>query len=292
MLHHRQYVCGDVVYHSHEQAWNLFLVTAGTFANVGRPGPLGGCCPPLHGREDDHISCYSASISMPGIGGVGSVNPTLLTKMRSFVKEKPGHHKSKSCRGFYPYQLFGRNTYFGDTEIFENVERRSSVRCESSSNGSLLLLHKKDFQQLVEDYPSFRYLWLSNAKKREVRRKVLLRRLTAGQQLKHFAANIIQEHFRSLQPARKVVPVSSPTTPTSSPASSAGIASAVRLPRSLPAAGPYPRTTYHAAAPEHVAVAALRQDVDCLRKEMRASFEQLQQCMQGVSARPRATTRL
>jgi len=294
MLNHRTYMCGDVVYHSREQAWNLFLVTEGTFANVGKPGPLGGCSPPVQGREDDEAAMVAGrSLSFPGIG---SMNPTLLTKLRTFVKETP--QASKSCQGFYPYQIFGRDSYFGDTEIFENAERHSSVRCESSRNGSLLVLHKKDFQQILEDFPSFRYVWLINAKHREVRRKALLRRFDVGRKLKHFAANVIQEHFRSHQPLRKVVPTTM-TSPTVSEHSSTGCDSRGcdsgvqllgSLPTDIPRIEPWRATTVAGAgcAGQDDTVAALRKDVDSLRSEMRAGFAQMQLCMQGARAGARS----
>lgn len=286
MLNHRHYMCGDVVYHSLEQAWNLFLVIEGTFANVGKPGPLGGCSPPVQGREDNVAAIVTGrSISFPGIG---SVNPTLLTKLRTLSLQKATPQLSNSCQGFYPYQIFGRDTYFGDTEIFENAERHSSVRCESSHNGSLLVLHKKDFQQILEDFPSFRYVWLINAKHREVRRKLLLRRFVVGKKLKHFAATVIQEHFRSHQPFRKVVPTTM-TSPTASEHSSTGCDSTVQLLRSLPTDIPRLEHPWRPAtvagtgcAAQDDTVAALRRDVDSLRSEMRAGFAQMQLCMQGA----------
>lgn len=277
MLSHRYYACGDVVYHSIEQAWNLFLVIEGTFANVGKPGPLGGCSPPVQGREDDEAAIVTGpSMSLPGIG-----SPTLLTKLRTFVKETP--QLSKSCQGFYPYQIFGRNTYFGDTEIFEDAQRHSSVRCESSRNGSLLVLHKKDFHQILEDFPSFRYVWLTNAKHREVRRKALLRRLAVGRKLKHLAAAIIQEHFRrSHQPFRQVGHAIL-RSPTPSEHTSIGCDSRVLLPQNLDRPRLEPRQVATFAGQDDT-VAALRKDVDSLRAEMRAGFAQMQLCMQGAVA--------
>jgi CRP-like cAMP-binding protein len=307
MLSHRRYMSGEHVYHSYEQSWNLFLVSKGTFANIGRPGPTGGTCPAVcAGDEYDAVLQHETSMreSEPDT----SENPTLLTRLRSrYINFEKGKGKPNICNGgFYPYQLFGPGTYFGDSELFENVERRSHVRCESSS-GSLLVLHKKDCQRLMEDFPSFRRVWLVSAKHRELRRKALLSRLVVGHTCKNMAALTIQHYFRSRRAVTRSIP-SAQNTPTRCDSNSVGSDSGVRLPRSLRADGPClrarqrsyctsPRDTVPALKADvdvvkmpnpEGAVAALQADVCALRAEMRAGFQQLQMCWQDVGAMCRA----
>jgi len=211
-------------------------------------------------------------------------NPTLLTRLRTQVFKKEHDQRTpsnNSQRGFYPFQLFGQGRYFGDTELFENVERRSSVRCESLV-GSLLVLHKRDLKRLVEDFPAFTPMWAVMSKHREIRRKELLRRLVLGQRLKNFAATTIQDFYR-MHRASTIEPVESCTSLTSASILQEPVAqypgtharSLTQLPRppvhlqSLPGSG-------------NETVASLRADVDALRDEMRTGFSELQLCVQAA----------
>jgi len=283
MLNRRHYAAGELVYHSCDQSWNLFLVSSGTFANVGKPGVSGGSCPAMNGNNDDLIfTGTSLSTSMARFEY--EPNPTLLTRLRTQVFKKEHDQRTpsnNSQRGFYPFQLFGQGRYFGDTELFENVERRSSVRCESLV-GSLLVLHKRDLKRLVEDFPAFTPMWAVMSKHREIRRKELLRRLVLGQRLKNFAATTIQDFYR-MHRASTIEPVESCTSLTSASVLQEPVArypgtqarSLTQLPRppvhlqSLPGSG-------------NETVASLRADVDALRDEMRTGFSELQLCVQAA----------
>lgn len=284
MLNRRQYSSGESVYQSHDQAWNLFLVASGTFANVGKPGVMGGTCPSIGSADanDDFVLAYSCTTpSLPRIES--APNPTLLTRVRTrmFSKADETQSHKKRHRGFYAYQLFGKRSYFGDSELFENVPRRSSVRCESSQ-GSLLCLHKKDLKRLMEDFPAFKQAWSAIAKRREVRRVERLRRLTMGQNYKNLAASTIQDFWRS----RKTFQVNH------NDSSSRLSLDSFRCPPinepGVECQGGFDmqsRDRLRSCSKPSMQsneVVALRSDVDALRSEMRASFKQLQLCIQSA----------
>jgi hypothetical protein len=193
-------------------------------------------------------------------------------------------------RGFYPYQLFGQGRYFGDTELFDNVERRSSVRCESAV-GSLLVLHKRDLTRLLEDFPAFTPMWAVMAKRREIQRKKLLGRLIHGQKLKSFAATIILAFFRARKRS-KVERVVSKTTESKISLTSESILQepVTQVPATnarliLQPSRPLVHPQSRAVSAQDETVASLRADVDALREELRAGFRELQLCMQEAVRR-------
>lgn len=68
----------------------------------------------------------------------------------------------------YPYMLICFDSYFGEKEIFFDSGRLANVRCES--DGSLLVLPKKDFKDLFSDFPMHKHKWLLASRRKEDRR--------------------------------------------------------------------------------------------------------------------------
>jgi CRP-like cAMP-binding protein len=268
MLNRRCYDRGDMVYHVREHAWSLFLVSSGTFANIGKPSMSGGSCPGFNSEEEE-LALYNSQPTLPD----SSRLPTLLTrcKTRWFT---PQEKTPKTQRGFYPYQLFGRGTYFGDYEVFENIERLSCVRCEYK--GSLLELHKGDLKRLLDDYPAFGDFWFSAAKQREKRRKRMLKKFYFGQKARDLAVINIQEAYRKTWK-------STCGTRMISRASLGQKCEEFSFSTA-------PNETGHLWLPPkdegEPSVASLRKDVDSLRHEMRTGFKQLQICLQAGSRGP------
>lgn len=93
------------------------------------------------------------------------------------------------------YQLFCRETYFGEVEIFKTELRRASVRCEIP--GETLVLHKYDLMHLANEYPQFGNLWRTNALRKECKRQRLLSRGLFASNVRHLAAKFIQTYHRS-----------------------------------------------------------------------------------------------
>merc|ERR1711924_585727 len=60
----------------------------------------------------------------------------------------------------------------------------------------LLVLHKKDLADLVEEFPQFAWVWRTAARRRELHRRILLMKFNVGRSLKAFAASIIQRIVR------------------------------------------------------------------------------------------------
>jgi len=81
---------GEVAYQHQDHAYNLFLITSGTFSYIGQPRKKGGKDAP----------------------------PRAFTT--SDTKEEP----------LYPYMLFGKGSYLGDLEVLLNNPRPASCRCE------------------------------------------------------------------------------------------------------------------------------------------------------------------
>mmetsp|Transcript_85861 Transcript_85861/g.237841 ORF Transcript_85861/g.237841 Transcript_85861/m.237841 type:complete len:722 (+) Transcript_85861:68-2233(+) len=160
-VHRHQFEAGEIVYQRNDMPFNIYLVLDGTFANVARPTPKGGC-------DEECIT-----------GAIERLQSTHL----------------------YPYQLFSGNSYFGDIEVLESRPRGSTVRCESNG-GAVLALHKRDFWQLVEEFPQFGASWRTCACRRSIQRLRFLGRLRCGMTYRHFAASRIQ-HFIRIRKRRR-----------------------------------------------------------------------------------------
>jgi len=153
LLRHQFYMPPDMIYHLGDNPRSVYLIIRGTFAHVQISGTW-------------HISSRS-----------------------TMNVEVPSH----AIPGAFPYQLFGRHTYFGDSDIVNNTVHRASVRCEDV--GELLSLSKPNFLQLMVDHPEFEAPWRLHALRRENRRRKLLRTLPL-MPYRHLAASIIQRFFR------------------------------------------------------------------------------------------------
>jgi len=157
-VHRHHFEAGEIVYQRNDVPFNIYLVLEGTFANVARPTALGGCDRECRFRSNDMER--TATINL------------------------------------YPYQLFSNCSYFGDVEVMQAKPRSSTVRCESNG-GAVLALHKRDFWQLVEEFPQFGASWRSVAARRFIQRLRLLKRLKYGMTYRHFAAAKIQHFVRA-----------------------------------------------------------------------------------------------
>jgi len=94
-----------------------------------------------------------------------------------------------------PYRLFGRESYFGDSDIVACRARRATVRCERE--GELLSLPKVHLWQLMDDHPEFARAWRREASRREgFRRSMLKRSHGAAADFRTLAALSIQRMFR------------------------------------------------------------------------------------------------
>jgi len=104
----------------------------------------------------------------------------------------------RRARRLWPYKFFCHGNYFGESELFANIPRSCSVRCESPE-GLVLELQKNDFLELVEAFPEYGAIWRAKAARREATRMHLLQRLRRGSPYRVLAASLIQERFRELQ---------------------------------------------------------------------------------------------
>lgn len=165
---------GQYVYDANDHAWNLYLVMDGTFAYVARPG------------ETHEIT---SEISKNLIWNVS----------KSSVRSVERNRQS-------PYQLFGLGNYFGDIEIIlETCPRISSARCESQE-GSLLVLHKRDLFDLLEEFPLMRSRWRDHAARRARHRFALFKRMDHDCDHKGLAARLIQQNYRMIVDRRRNPP--------------------------------------------------------------------------------------
>eukprot|EP00931_Biecheleriopsis_adriatica_P043873 TRINITY_DN25069_c0_g2_i1.p1 TRINITY_DN25069_c0_g2~~TRINITY_DN25069_c0_g2_i1.p1 ORF type:complete len:667 (+),score=82.67 TRINITY_DN25069_c0_g2_i1:109-2109(+) len=66
----------------------------------------------------------------------------------------------------FPYWLYSFNNYFGDYEVFNRLDLRTSeVRCQSTS-GELLYLPSESLSELSQQFPSMEQVWRGDAKRR------------------------------------------------------------------------------------------------------------------------------
>jgi len=172
-LTRRQFDVGDIVYQTHDHPWNMYLVVAGTFANVTNLCPSSG--------STDYMKLKMPSCEMPNLMAVAN-----------------GSNSNRSEKGKLIYQLFGKGSYFGDIELLEDklVPRRSCVRCESKS-GSVLVLAKDEFFRVAAEFPTCLDMWRAAARHRENHRLVLLSKVTRRMSYQGFAAAAIQAYWRA-----------------------------------------------------------------------------------------------
>jgi len=98
----------------------------------------------------------------------------------------------------FPYRFYGQGSYFGELECILGKGRLSTVRCESVDvDGDVLILKKRDYSDLVDEFPQFGEAWASAAWRREAMRLACLKGLTKKRTCRHAAAARIQREFRA-----------------------------------------------------------------------------------------------
>eukprot|EP00419_Tripos_fusus_P049079 CAMPEP_0172836844 /NCGR_PEP_ID=MMETSP1075-20121228/26770_1 /TAXON_ID=2916 /ORGANISM="Ceratium fusus, Strain PA161109" /LENGTH=162 /DNA_ID=CAMNT_0013680137 /DNA_START=34 /DNA_END=519 /DNA_ORIENTATION=+ len=107
-------------------------------------------------------------------------------------------HKNSIGLALFPYRFYGQGSYFGELECILGKGRVSTVRCENvdGSNGEVLILKKRDFSELVNEFPQFGEAWGSAAWRREAMRLASLKELTVRRTCRHAAASRIQQGYR------------------------------------------------------------------------------------------------
>lgn len=167
---HRQYFLKlEQIYRCQDFSNHIFLVASGVFAYIGVPKETGG--------ED--VNTVSA--------GMGR----WLAAVRATVSEQ-------TQTNTYPYQLFCRDSYFGEYGVLFNQPREATARCEA--RGSCIVVPKAEMERSMVDFPEFSSLWNSVAASREKMRISMRKRLTFGRSYKHLAALCIQRIWRRLHP--------------------------------------------------------------------------------------------
>lgn len=160
--HH--YEQNDAVYQNSDHPVHLYLVLSGIFANVGTPGPDGGSNP---------------------------IPASSMTTAALWRTHTNNFEFTKDGQQLFPYQLFGCGNYFGEYELFADVDARHSfVRCEFAGNA--LAVHRKDILEIRHEYPSFVGIWEKAAKARESHRKRMLKRLTEKQTYEQLAIRTLE----------------------------------------------------------------------------------------------------
>lgn len=124
-LHQRSMSPGDIVYYFGDQASSIHLVTRGFFSSIVA-------------RRSEH------SLSKTSLQAESDSSQAVLTHKFRENFCKVGEN--------YPYQLYGKDSYFGDLEVFQDLfARRASTRCERE--GTLLILEKHDLAGLAAEFP-------------------------------------------------------------------------------------------------------------------------------------------
>lgn len=146
LVSRRNLSVGECVYFRHEHPFNVYLVLAGTFAAVDRisTGP----------RETGKISDKSRGWSSRAYLGA---------HYYAHEHEEDEEHEEDAL---YAYSLYAFGNYFGELELMLNCPCRATIRCESPK-GSLAVLAKADFQQLLGEFPNFGRVWHTGAVRRE-----------------------------------------------------------------------------------------------------------------------------
>lgn len=173
---HFSYDREQAVYNAQDHAWNIYLVLSGVFSYTAQP----------HSRNL-HGLCHNFSMSQTRV-----------------LLDQSGVVCHSEQADWFPYQLFCEGNYFGDIEIIhETCPRYSTARCESKE-GSVLVLHKRDVFQLVEEFPNVTSRWRTRAKTRARQRRSLLQRQhPLGREYRDLAASMLQRNLTYLMARKK-----------------------------------------------------------------------------------------
>jgi len=212
-LTEHRYKHHEIVYHAHDHAFNLFLVTQGTFAHVARPTQAGGEAEVLKAPPTPRTprtvspsppSCPSkktVSILDLAFGNISVASTSVATARFCCLP---------STNRLHPFQLFSSGAYCGDIELFSGKTRHSSWRNETTDqnddpcDGVTLVMSKSKLDDICNEFPQYKAIWEGEAKQRERHRERLLSRLTQGRPYKELAVTSIQKHVRQyLQQKRR-----------------------------------------------------------------------------------------
>jgi len=196
----------ETVFQMQDFALHLFLVLSGTFAFVGKPS--------LNGGKDSMVSDWvevakqrtppAASVSSPvtSLPSSNAIANAIASGTIASWSRTPSPSGAVKEAKLWPYKLIGHSNFFGEFECVSGTAREATVRCEqaaTSGTGVVLVLHKRDFFQLVEEFPQFGNFWAAAFWRRNLRRAHALKRLQARMSYRHLAAVIIQRAWKSVQ---------------------------------------------------------------------------------------------
>jgi len=177
------YDCGEILYQNTDMPVHFFLVLNGVFAHVGIPQESGGKDP-----------LPPAAITTANTFG----SATSKTKIFNEISTDDLFH-AHDMQELFPYQLFGFRNYFGEHELLLGLNMRQGYcRCESGAGGTVLAMDKQEFHRFQGDFPVFNAIWVQMAKRREAKRKKLLKKLRMPGSYKLLAIRIIQRVWRKM----------------------------------------------------------------------------------------------
>jgi len=199
MLVQQHFTEAEMVYHCHEHPLNMYLVLDGTFACVARPSGDGGVVepPPMVVSAVAEFARGPVAARMSRSGSKISGLSSRWRVHRRPTPDKVGSHSRVDVpiRRLYPYKLISARSYFGDVELIEIGPRRCTVRCESPK-ATVLVLHKQDFNMMMDDFPQYGHMWRQAIIRKEAMRRALLCDLTLGMTYRTLAVVTIQRMVR------------------------------------------------------------------------------------------------
>lgn len=193
---------GGVVYQSHDSAWNIFLVTEGTFAYVAKHHSSGGVMSMPHSVWTAGEAWAKMGMPFQAMSSIGSIREGKKKKKRRDLDQLLGRQFEEEAE-LSPYQLVGKNKYFGDLEIFLGISGRiCNARCESHG-GALLALSSRDLAAVAEEYPSCTRPWRVRARQRYSRAMHNVKKLRSPRNFKTYAVSTIENfYYERLQSRR------------------------------------------------------------------------------------------
>jgi hypothetical protein len=279
-LSEHRYQHHEVVYHAHDHAFNLFLVTQGTFAYIAQPTAAGGQAEmlrtsPRTPRPATPISQQSSKLSLMGrVVGRTGVDKHCAAHGRTCVI--PNTNK------LYPFQLFSSRAYCGDIELFSGQTRHSSLRNETTdpedrpSDGVMLVMSKSELENLLNEFPHYQAIWKEQADRRAHLRKCLCKRMNQGRHYKDLAATTIQRRLLFYQQVKRSRKVATPSNDGEWNDETGAHASAFGHLHQLRAAN----SCRSMCAPKPGSV---QTDLGALHHEVQMQGKQLQQALEGIN---------
>jgi len=276
-LTEHRYKGNEIVYHAHDHAFNLFLVTQGTFAHVARPTPAGGEAeilkPPTTVRATD--------LPRPCLQS-GKTTTSLLRLAMGSAPVAPSTGRTCcliSTTRLHPFQLFSSHAYCGDVELFSGKTRHSSLRNETvdqenrPSDGTMLVMSKSELNHICEEFPQYKEIWEAEAERRRRDCERLLKKLTQPRSYKDLAATTIQRFVRQFFRQKRLRQLDAECSLQKRPQKGRSMFSHLNQLR---------------AANADVPVGASRpgsgkDEIGALRKEIQAHGRQLEQALEGIS---------